>query len=132
VLPALLILLPVFALALGTPRALLHAALGLAGAIVVLEAVMVSYEKVPFTCTYLPSEGMKVLGPVYAVAFIVGASSFARMQYDALQGSGPFGAVITLIVLFVVLRILSATRARLPAVQFDESPVTFQRLGLDS
>ena len=30
-----------------------------------LEALLVSYDKVPFTCTYLPSENMKALAPLY-------------------------------------------------------------------
>jgi hypothetical protein len=36
---------------LGPRLALIHAALGLAGAIVLLEALMISYDKLPFTCT---------------------------------------------------------------------------------
>ena len=58
----------------------MHAGLGLAGAIVLLEALMLSYDKVPFTCTYLPSENMKALAPIYAIAFIIGAVKFAGMQ----------------------------------------------------
>ncbi len=65
----------------------MHAALGLAGAIVLLEALMLNYDKVPFTCTYVPSENMKALAPIYVIAFLVGASLFARMQNDALQGT---------------------------------------------
>ena len=72
-------LLPLFVFVLGPRLALMHAALGLAGAIVLLEALMISYDKVPFTCTYLPSENMKALAPIYAIRFLIGASLFARM-----------------------------------------------------
>ncbi len=41
---------------------------------------MLSYDKVPFTCTYLPSENMKALAPIYAIAFLIGASAFAQMR----------------------------------------------------
>ena len=132
VLPALAALLPLFVFVLGAQLALMHAALGLAGAIVLLEALMLTYDKVPFTCTYLPSENMKALAPVYAIAFLVGASMFARMQYDALQGTSALSSLITLAVVFAILRVMSLKRARLPYVEFDEVPATFQRLGLDT
>ena len=132
VLPALVVLLPFFAFVLGPQLALMHAALGLAGAIVLLEALMVTYDKVPFTCTYLPSENMKALAPIYAIAFLVGASLFARMQSDALQGSSMTGSLMTLAVLFAILRVMAVKRTRLPYVEFDEAPASFQRLGLDT
>jgi hypothetical protein len=129
--PALLVVLPLFLMMLGPRMALMHFGLGLGGAIVLLEALMVSYDKVPFTCTYLPSESMKALAPIYGIAFILGASIFARMQYDTLLGTNGMNTLLTLAVIFVVLRVMSATRARLPYVDFDEAPMTVQRLGLD-
>ena len=130
VVPAIVVLLPVYAFVLGTPIALLHTALGLAGAIVFLELLLVTYEKVPFTCTYLPSENMKALAPIYAVAFLVGAVNFARMQVQALATGDPTLILTTLAVLFVVLRVVSLRRVRRPLVEFDEAPSSFQRLGL--
>ena len=130
--PALVMMLPLFVFALGPLSALLHAALGLAGAIVFLEALMLSYDKVPFTCTYLPSENMKALAPIYTVAFVIGATIFARMQYDALRGSGAISTLTTLVVVYVILRLSSVMRQRLPHIDFDEAPATFQRLGLDT
>ena len=131
VLPALAVLLPLFVFVLGPRLALMHAALGFAGAIVLLEALMVYYDKVPFTCTYLPSENMKALAPIYAIAFLVGASTFAQMQYEALLGTRAIRLLTTLAVVFAILRLMSVKRGRLPSVEFDEAPVTFQRLGLD-
>ncbi|HJU42308.1 MAG TPA: hypothetical protein VJ691_05815 [Vicinamibacterales bacterium] len=130
VLPALAVLLPLYVFVLGTQTALLHAAFGLAGAIVFLELLLVSYEKVPFTCTYLPSENMKALVPIYFLAFLIGAVNFARMQVDAIVTGDPTRILITLAVLFVVLRVMSLRRVRRPLVEFDEAPSSFQRLGL--
>lgn len=130
VLPALLVLLPLYVLVLGPQQALLHAGLGFAGAIVFLEVLMQNYDKVPFTCTYVPTENMKALGPIYTVAFFVGASMFARMQYATLQSGTPTRALLTLAALFVIVRVISLKRARLPYVEFDEAPATYQRLGL--
>ena len=130
VVPALLVLLPLFTFALGPTRALLHAALGLGGAIVMLESLMIQYDKVPFTCTYLPRENMKALAPVYAIAFAIGASIFARLQHAALYDT-PVPTLLTLVAVYASLRLVAVTRARLPYVEFDEAPATFQRLGLD-
>jgi hypothetical protein len=128
--PALAVLLPLFMFVMGPWPALAHAALGCAGAVVMLEALMVNYDKVPFTCTYLPSENMKAMAPVYGFAFIIGASIFAQMQNTALQSGNPARLLITLAALFAILRMMSRTRQRLPAIEFDEAPVTYQQLGL--
>jgi hypothetical protein len=130
--PALTVLLPLFVFVLGPWLALVHLALGLAGAIVMLEALMVNYDKVPFTCTYMPSENMKAMGAIYAFAFVIGAALFARMQKDVLDGTDIIGPVATLVVLFAILRLMSATRVRPPYVRFDEAPASFVRLGLDT
>ena len=100
ILPALLAVLPLFVFALGPQRAVLHAAMGLAGAIVMLEAVLHTYDKVPFTCTYVPSENMKALAPIFGMAFLVGASSFARTQHTALHGGSVIGVLLVLSVAF--------------------------------
>ena len=107
--PALLVLLPLFVYVLGPTLALVHAALGLTGAIVMLEALLVTYDKVPFSCTYVPSENMKAMGAVYAFAFVIGATLFARMQKDLLDGTDIIGPLATLAVLYAILRVMSAT-----------------------
>ena len=131
VLPALAILLPFFAFVMGAQLALMHAVLGFAGALVMLEALMLQYDKVPFTCTYLPSEHMKALAPIYAIAFLVGASFFARLEFNALYGAHMLSTLTMLAIFYAMLRVVSAKRARLPSIEFDEVPATFQRLGLD-
>ncbi len=131
-LPALLVLLPLFVFVLGPGRAVIHALLGLAGAIVLLEALLVTYDKVPFTCSYLPSENMKALGPIYTIAFVIGAANFARMQNEVLQSGNPARLLITLAVVFAICRLMSLKRMRSPYVEFDEAPVTYRGLGLHS
>jgi hypothetical protein len=130
VVPSLLILLPLFVFVLGAQLAWIHACLGLAGAVVLLEALLANYDKVPFTCTYLPSDNMKALGPIYTVMFLVGALSFARLQHDVLESGNPSRLLLTLGVAFVIFRLMSLKRTRSPYVDFDEAPVTYQTLGL--
>jgi len=132
VLPALAIVLPLYVFVLGAALAFAHLALGLGGAVVLLEFLLVSYDKVPFTCTYLPSENMKALGPIYAGMFIAWTSFFARLEHAALLGDASLGVVATLAILFAVLRLASLGRARPSFVEFDEAPVTYQGLGLNT
>jgi hypothetical protein len=129
-LPALTVWLPLFVYVLGPWPALAHAAMGLAGAIVLLEALTAGYDKVPFTCTYLPDGRIKAVGIPFILMFVMGASSFAGMEREALQGGGVTRLFITLGVLFVILRVMAISRSRLPNVEFDEAPATLQRLGL--
>ena len=124
-------MLPLFVFVLGAQAALTHAGLGLAGAIVLLEALMLNFDKVPFTCSYVPTENMKAFAPVYVIAFLIGASRFGRMESEALTSGNAVAALLTLALLFAILRVWSIKRARLPSVDFDESPATYQRLGLD-
>jgi hypothetical protein len=130
-LPAILAAVPLFAFVMGWPLALAHAALGLAGAVVLLELMLVGYTRVPFTCSYLPNENMKALGPLFVIVFLVGATFFAGMERAAL--SDPVEAIrllVTLAVVFAICRTISLRTRRPALVDFHEAPVTTQRLGL--
>jgi hypothetical protein len=130
-LPALAVTLPLVVFVAGLRVGLLHAAFGFGGAIVLLEALLLGYHKVPFTCTYLPDEHAKLIGPVYVVAFFTGASFFARMESAALQSSdAAIRLVLLLIGLFALCRVMSLRTPRIGPMEFNEAPVTTQRLGL--
>ena len=132
VLPALVAVSVLDAVILGPRLAAQHAMLGAAGAIVLLEALMLGYDKVPFTCSYLPNENMKALGPLYLLMFMLGATSFARMESAAITTQS-FAWLLTVLVLsFAVLRGFSLTRHRLMPVDFDEVPASTQKLGLNA
>jgi hypothetical protein len=129
--PALAATLPLFVFLMGWPLALAHAALGLLGAIVLLEVMLVGYTKVPFTCSYLPNENMKALGPIFLIAFLIGATLFAGMQRAALAAPGETIRLVALLALvFGVCRTISVRTRRPAFVDFHEAPVTTQRLGL--
>jgi hypothetical protein len=132
VLPALGAVFVLDTIVLGPWMAVQHAVMGAAGAIVVLEALMLGYDKVPFTCSYLPNENMKALGPLYLLIFMIGATSFARMESAALTAQS-FGWLLTVLaLLFASLRGFSLTRHRLMPVDFDEVPASTQKLGLNA
>jgi hypothetical protein len=130
VLPSLIIVAVLDVAVLGPWFAVQHALLGMAGGIVLLEALMVSYEKVPFTCSYVPNENMKALGPLYLLMFMIGAASFARMESAAITTQS-FGQLLVLLaILFAALRTFTLSRHRLAPVDFDEVPASAQKLGL--
>ena len=133
VVPALAVCVPVVAYVLGPWTAIAHAVMGFAGSLVLLEVLMLSYEKVPFACTYLPNDDAKWLVPAGVVAFLVGAAWLANLQAAALQGGrGGLRLLALLAIVFAAARLLSRGRPPLPYGAFDEAPASVQRLGLDS
>ena len=130
--PAILAAIPPIAFATGAPFAAAHALLGLAGAVIFLDVVMLSYDKVPFTCTYLPGDNMRAMVPLYGMAFLIGAALFARVELAILTGTHAVAWGVALASIFIVLRILSALRPRVADIDFNEAPVTLSELGLHS
>jgi len=92
--------------------------------------LMLSYDKVPFTCTFLPGENMKAVVPILALAFLIGAATFARIELGIVTGRYPAAGVAALIALYVALRIASRMRPRVADIDFNEVPVSVYQLGL--
>jgi hypothetical protein len=127
-LPALAVSAPLVSFIAGTQAALIHAALGLLGAAIFLDVIMLGYDKAPFTCNYVPG-GAKALVPVFILAFLIGANLFARMELAVINGSNVIRNVLFLLVVLGGLQIASRLR-RVPLVDFDEAPETFSQLSL--
>lgn len=130
VVPAVLMVVPPVAMVAGLGVAFGHALLGLLGGAIVLETLMLSYDKVPFTCTYVPNENVKSIAPILVLAFLIGASLFARVEFAMLTGSVMLKGSVALAGLLVVLRILSLIRTRSAHIDFNEGPDGFHQLGL--
>lgn len=128
--PAIALLAPVVAAGAGVEAAIAHALLGVLGAAVLLEALMLTYGAVPFACSYMPGDNMRALAPIYAAAFLIGAVMFARLQLAILSGVFTWPGLTGLVLLLISLRVVSSRRRRVAQVDFDETPVTFQQLGL--
>jgi hypothetical protein len=127
--PAIALVFLPMAIVAGAPMALAHAALGVAGAAILLEAMMLGYDKAPFTCNYVPVESAKGVVPLYAIAFLIGVSLFARLELAILTGGNPLRGILFMAILFAILRI-AALRQRELTVDFDEAPPSLQTLGL--
>ena len=104
--------------------------LGVAGAAIFLETLMLSYDKVPFTCTYLPGDNMRAMAPIYGLMFLIGASLFARLELAILTGGYAVAGIALLAAILIALRIVSALRPRVADIDFNEAPVTLHQLGL--
>ena len=126
--PAILIVVPVVSLVGGPSLSMLHAALGVAGAMILMEALLIGYDKAPFVCNYVPG-GAKALVPIFVLAFFIGANVFARLELSILNGENIFRNLALLAVLYGGLR-LASRRRREPQIDFNEGPETFSQLSL--
>ncbi len=129
-LPALLLVIPLVGVVAGWPAAFAHALLGLAGAVILLDVLMSNYNKVPLLCSYLPGANAKATVPLIVIAFVIGASLFARLELAIVSGANaPMGMAI-LVVTLIASRVWSATRHRTAEVDFNEPPATIYQLRL--
>jgi hypothetical protein len=128
--PAILVAATVVAIVAGVQAAVAHALLGLLGAAIMLEALMLMYDGVPFACSYLPGDNMRAMAPIYGAAFLIGAMMFARLEYAIVTGVFTWPGLAGLVLLLISLRVASSRRRRVAQVDFDETPVTLQQLGL--
>jgi hypothetical protein len=130
-LPAVFVTSLPVAVVAGGATAAAHALLGMAGAAILLEALMLGFDKAPFTCSYVPSENAKGVMPLYVIAFSIGASLFARVELAILAGPNWIGWTLMLGIVFAALRIAAVRRQEKP-VEFNELPESAQTLGLSS
>ena len=129
-LPAVAVAVLPIAFAGGVSFAAAHALVGVAGAVIFLDVLMLSYDKVPFTCTYLPGDNMRAMVPLYGIAFLIGAAAFAQLELAILSGSYDVAGVAALAAIIIALRAASALRPRVADIDFNEAPVSVHQLGL--
>ena len=126
--PAIVIVSPLVAGIADSTVAIEHALLGIFGAAILMDVLMLGYDKAPFVCNYVPG-GAKALVPILAIAFFIGANIFARIELSILRGVNETRSLIFLAVVYGGLRIASL-RQRDPHIDFNEGPDGFNQLGL--
>jgi hypothetical protein len=114
----------------GVGTAAAHAMLGMIGAALVLDALMLSYDKVPFACTYLAGDNGRALVPIFALAFLIGANVFARVELAILTGGDAAAWTAALVAVLIVLRVISSRRPRVSQVDFNETAFSLSELKL--
>jgi hypothetical protein len=133
VVPVLLALLPLHVLALGLQTAVLHLTYGLLCALVLDEASLLGYRRLPFASSYVPTENVTTYGGIYAVIFLVGVYTVAWLEHVALGTT--HGTVVLFVVTGTILAVVRGLdvwqRRDRVEVELDElvDPPTL-RLGL--
>jgi hypothetical protein len=133
VVPVLLALLPLHVLALGRQTAILHFTFGLLSALVLGEAFLLGYRRLPLASSYVPTVDVTTYGGIYAFVFLIGVYTVAWLEHLALSTTR--GTVVLFVVtgtIWAVLRGMDAWQRRDGVeVELDElaDPPTL-RLGL--
>lgn len=130
VLPVVILVAPVVGVVAGWQAAFVHALLGIAGAVILLDILMANYDKVPFLCSYVPGENGKATVPLMAIAFLIGASVFARLELAVVSGANVALGIGVIAVALISLRVLSHTRPRAAEIDFNEAPATIYQLSI--
>jgi len=125
VVPLFALLLPLHVLFWGWQTALLHMFFGAIVSWLLVEALLVSFEKFPFTCSYLPGKAnLKVSWPLYLFGFTTYISVFLTLEHWMLQRPIRFAWLAAVVIL--VHGALAIYRWRVigrdVALVFDEQP----------
>jgi hypothetical protein len=133
VLPALLVLLPFHLFALGRQVALVHFAFGLLSALVLLEASLLEYRRLPFAANYVPDAKITTYGGIYVFICLMSVYTVAWLEHVALRStSGTIALFVGTLISFAAIRGIDMWQRRRPReVDLDElvDPPTL-RLGL--
>ncbi len=133
VVPVLVVLLPLSVLALGRQTAILHFTYGLLSALVLGEAALLGYRRLPFASSYVPTVDVTIYGGVYAAVFLVAVYTVAWLEHMALSSTS--GTVVLFVVTGAILAVIRGLdvwqRRDRGEVELDElvDPPTL-RLGL--
>jgi hypothetical protein len=133
VLPVLLALLPFHVLALGRQTAMLHFAFGLLCGLVMREAFLLEYRRLPFAASYVPEAKITTYGGIYAFVCFVSVYTVAWVEHVALRTTrGTVALLAVSVTSFAAIRGIDIWQRRNPReVELDElvDPPTL-RLGL--
>jgi hypothetical protein len=129
----LLLLLPLHVALFGFVAALVHSLFGFLVAVAVLDGMFLGYRRVPFACSYLPIENLKLIWSGGTATFLLATYGIAYVERLALPSparTAALGATLGGIVFAIKLLDRAQRRERRP-VNVDEGPAPpTQRLGL--
>lgn len=133
VLPPLVALLPVHLFLFGSRAGLAHSSFGLLTALILLDVLLLGVRNLPFASSYVPSDNLKALAPIYVIGALLIAFALASAERLALTGMpGMRWFLGAFFLLFLATRALDFRNRRIPqALQFDDPARTAaQRLDL--
>jgi hypothetical protein len=133
VLPALIVLLPFHVFALGRRMASVHFAFGFLSALVLREASLLEYRRLPFAGNYIPDAMITTYGGIYVFICLMSVYTVAWLEHVALLStSGTIALFVVTVTSFAAIRAIDMWQRRNPReVELDElvDPPTL-RLGL--
>jgi hypothetical protein len=123
--PAFALSAGIHALAWDARTGLLHAGFGLLWALILMEALLVGLEKLPFTCPFVGGKAnLKVRWPLYLAAYLMYVPGFATLERLALS-TNRWSIVLALALTFTLLLQMACRRVR-PTCRsgfvFEEAP----------
>jgi hypothetical protein len=133
VLPALLVLLPFHLFALGRQVAAVHFTFGLLSALVLREASLLEYRRLPFAANYVPNATITTYVGPCVLGWLISVYTVAWVEHVALRStSGTIALFVVTLISFGAIRAIDMWKRRNPGeVDLDElvEPPTL-RLGL--
>jgi hypothetical protein len=99
VFPLFALLLPLHIILWGWRMALLHILFGAVVSLLLVEVLLAGFEKLPFTCSYLPGKAnLKVSWPIYLFGFTTYLSTMVTLEYWMLERPARFVWLAVLVV----------------------------------
>jgi hypothetical protein len=115
IVPVSTALLPVHVILWGWQVALLHLLFGAALSVLLIEALLLGFHKVPFTCYYLPGKSNPTtLGVLYFAAFLTYTYSMTALEYWILLKPARMAGFLA------VLALVLAAMARIRRTRIDD------------
>ncbi|MGO4880894.1 MAG: hypothetical protein ACLP59_08745 [Bryobacteraceae bacterium] len=122
--PLFALLLPLHVLFWGWKNASLHMLFGAVVSWLLVEVLLVNFEKFPFTCSYLPGKAnLKVSWPLYLFSFTTYVSALLTLEYWMLQRPVRFAWLAALAVaVYGALALYRWRVGRAVALVFEDQP----------
>jgi hypothetical protein len=120
---------------LGVRLAALHLGIGVAVATLLMEALFVRYQRVPFVSGYVPSGELKSRVPMFVTALLCLSFALAGVERFALTATPRYLGLVAIIVGFTAaVRVFDrlSVRSQFPLEPEESSPFQTQRLNLAS
>jgi hypothetical protein len=123
-LPLLLMLAPFHAVLWGARTAALHGVMGGLAALILADAALMRFKKLPFTCSYSPKGTFKTRWPAYLFGLLLYTYGFCSLERWALGSSaGVAGVVAALAATIIAAALYRKYRPGPPTVViFDDPP----------
>jgi hypothetical protein len=124
VVPLFALLLPLHVLFWGWRTALLHMLFGTIISWLLVDVLLVSFDKFPFTCSYVPGKAnLKVSWPLYLFGFTTYVSAFLTLEYWMLQRPVRFLWLVAVVILVQAALFIYRWRVGHDvALVYDEQP----------